>query len=103
MKTFSQLKKDLHEGVIVKTINNFIKPERNGQTRKIGKVQTNAIAFEIPLNEQKEDFRGITQTLSWLWWDKANCYDYEGNIFKVYHYTKDNERVLDFIYEILEG
>lgn len=102
MKTFSQLKKDLQVGALVKTIHNYIKPERDGQTRKIAKVQTNAIAFEIPENEQKPNIWGQLQTMSWLWWDKANCYEYEGNIFKVYHYTKDNEKILDFVYEIVK-
>ena len=103
MKTFSQLKKDLHVGVLVKTINNYIKPERNGQVRKIAKVQSNAIAFELPIEEQKPNLWGQVQTMSWLWWDKASCYEYDENIFKVYHFTDANEKILDFIYEILEG
>lgn len=102
MKTFSQLKKDLQAGTQVKTLLNNIRPEKNGQVRRIGKVQTNAIAFEIPENEQKTNLWGETQTLSWLWWDKASNYEYDGNTFKVYHTDKrTNERVLDFIYEII--
>lgn len=102
MKTFAQLKKDIKVGTTIKTICNNIKPERNGQVRKVGKVQTNAIAFEIPECEQKRNLWGELQTLSWLWWDKASNYEYDNNIFKVYHTdTKTNERVLDFIYEII--
>lgn len=104
MKTFSQLKKDIKVGTTITTILNNIRPEKNGQIRKIGKVQTNAIAFEIPLEEQKRDIFGNIQTLSWLWWDKASNYEYDGNTFKVYHIDKrTNERVLDFIYEIIGG
>lgn len=102
MKTFTQLKKDIKAGVTIKTILNIIRPEKNGQVRKVGKVQTNAIAFEIPKEEQKRDIFGNIQTLSWLWWDKASNYEYNGNIFKVYHTDKrTNERILDFIYEII--
>lgn len=102
MKSFTQLKRDIKVGTTIRTVCNNIKPERNGQVRKVGKVQTNAIAFDIPKEEQKPDFRGEIQTLSWLWWDKASNYEYDGNIFKVYHTdTRTNERVLDIIYEII--
>ena len=47
-KTFAQLKKDLKEGMEIKTVLNNIRPERNGQVRKIVKGQTNDIDFEIP-------------------------------------------------------
>ena len=52
MKSFSQLKKDIKVGTMIETILNNYKPERNGQIRKVAKVQTNAIAFEIPQEEQ---------------------------------------------------
>lgn len=104
MKTFSQLKKDLKVGTTIKTVLNNVRPEKNGQVRKIGKVQTNAIAFEIPLDEQEPNIWGKIQTLSWLWWDKASNYEYNGNIFKVYHTDKrTNERILLFVYEIIEN
>lgn len=102
-KTFAQLKKDLKEGMEIKTVLNNIRPERNGQVRKIGKVQTNAVAFEIPKEEQHTNLFGEIQTLSWLWWGKASCYDYDDNIFKVYHFDIQNNRVLDFVYEITGG
>ena len=86
-KTFSQLKKDLQVGVLVKTIANNIKPEMNGQVRAIGKVQSNAIAF---IRDDKQ--------LSWLWWGKASEYEYEDNTFKVY--SKDHSQVY-FVYEIM--
>lgn len=66
----------------------------------MGKVQSNAIAFEIPKEDQKSDFRGEIQTLSWLWWGKANQYEYENNVFKIYDEIR-GERVLSFIYEII--
>ena len=100
MKSFSQLKRDIKKGTTIKTILNVWKPEKNGQTRKVGIVQTNAIAFEIPKEEQKENLRGEIQTLSWLWWGKASQYEYENNIFKVYDEIK-GERVLSFVYQIL--
>lgn len=87
MKTFAQLKRDIKEGSLIKTILNNIKPEKNGEIRKIGKVQSNAIAFET-----------IKGKLSWLWWGKASQYEYEGNIFKVF----DNNKNLCFVYEIME-
>jgi hypothetical protein len=98
MKTFAQLKRDIKEGSKIKTILNNIKPEKNGQIREIGKVQSNAIAFEIPKHEQKRNIWGELQTLSWLWWGKASQYEYEDNIFKVF----DENKNLCFIYEILE-
>ena len=115
MKTFAQLKRDLQVGKIVKTILNIHKPERTGQDRKIGKTQSNAIAFEIPQEEQKRNWRGELMTLSWLWLDlPANYYEYDGNTFKVYAPKKINRifvngkekkeyigKELEFIYEIL--
>lgn len=101
MKTFAQLKKDMKEGTKVKTIYNAYKPERNGQVRTIGKVQTNAIAFCVPEEEQQPNIFGEVQKLSWLWWKKANNYEYEGDTVKIYDEYK-GERVLSFIYKILE-
>lgn len=98
MKTFAQLKRDIVEGVKIKTILNNIKPEKNGEIRKIGKVQSNAIAFEIPEEQQKPNIWGEIQTLSWLWWGKASQYEYEENVFKIF----DNNKNLCFVYEILE-
>lgn len=100
MKTFAQLKRDIKEGTTIKTILNNYKPDKNGQIRKVGKVQSNAIAFEIPKEDQKPDLRGEIQTLSWLWWGKANQYEYENNVFKIYDEIR-GERVLSFIYEII--
>ena len=97
-KTFAQLKRDLKVGTKVKTILNRFKEEKNGEIRRIALTQSNAIAFEIPAHT---DCFGRTQDKSWLWRDKANCYDYKDNIFKVYHFENE-ERVLDFIYEIME-
>ena len=98
MKTFAQLKRDIKEGTLIKTILNNIKAEKNGEIRKVGKVQSNAIAFEIPKEQQKTNIWGETQTLSWLWWGKASQYEYEGNVFKVF----DNNKNLCFVYEIME-
>ena len=103
MKTFAQLKRDMSEGTLVETVLNNCRPEKTGQIRKIVKAQSNAIAFEIPENEQRADFFGRTQTMSWLWWDKASCYDYDGDTVKVYHIEKDGTCSLDFIYKILAG
>lgn len=95
MKTFAQLKRDIKEGSKIKTVLNNIKPEKNGEIRKVGKVQSNAIAFEI---EPKLNIWGQTVNLSWLWWGKASQYEYENNIFKVF----DENKNLCFIYEIME-
>lgn len=92
-KSFNQLKKDLQVGVLVKTLTNNCKPEMNGQVRAIGKVQTNAIAF------LRDDDK-----LSWLWWGKASCYEYEDNVFKVYDEPRaynNYTRNLLFVYEIM--
>lgn len=94
MKTFAQLKRDIKEGTIIKTILNTYKPEKNGQIRKITAVQTNAIGFEIPEEQQ------TINKISWLWWGKASQYEYEGDTFKVYDEYKGN-RILAFIYQIL--
>lgn len=98
MKTFAQLKRDIKEGSLIKTILNNIKPEKNGEIRKVGKVQSNAIAFEIPKEQQKTNIWGEVQILSWLWWGKASQYEYQDNIFKVF----DNNKNLCFVYEIME-
>ena len=101
MKTFAQLKRDIKEGTTIKTILNTYKPEKNGQIRKITAVQTNAIGFEIP--EEQQTINPITKqinTISWLWWGKASQYEYEGDTFKVYDEYKGN-RILSFIYQIL--
>lgn len=100
MKTFAQLKRDLVKGTTIKTIYNHFKPERNGEIRKIGKVQKNAIAFEIPQEQQVKSIWGEIQTLSWLWWTKASNYEYEENIFKVYDEV-NGKKELSFIYEII--
>lgn len=93
MKSLAQLKRDIKVGTVIKTITNNIKPEKNGQVRKVAKVQTNAIVFEDLMHDSK---------LSWLWWEKAGNYEYEGNTFKVYHTdTRTNERVLGLVYEII--
>lgn len=98
MKTFAQLKRDFCEGAIIKTVLNNCKPERTGQIRKIVKVQTNAIAFEIPEKDRYRNILGVWQTLSWLYWDKASNYEYDGDTVKCYH-TDNGERILDFIYQ----
>lgn len=90
MKTFAQLKRDLKVNVAVKTLANTIKPDKNGQTRNIAIVQTNAIAFRDNTHHSG---------LSWLWWEKAGQYEYEGNTFKVYADTS-KQRLL-FAYEII--
>lgn len=89
MKSFAQLKKDLKVGVKVKTISNIVKPEKNGEIRPIGKVQTNAICFETSEGR-----------LSYLWWPKASEIEYVGNVFKVYD-NYNGQRTLVFTYEIL--
>ena len=101
MKTFSQLKRDIKEGTKIKTILNTYKPEKNGQIRKITAVQTNAIGFEIP--EEQQTINPITKQvnkISWLWWGKASQYEYDGDTFKVYDECK-GDRILSFIYQIL--
>jgi hypothetical protein len=100
MKTFSQLKRDMHEGVRVKTVLNNYKPERNGQIRKIAKVQTNAICFEIPQEEQHRDIFGNLQVLSYFWWDKASNYEYDGDTVKVFC-SANGQKELAFIYQIM--
>jgi len=93
LKSFSQLKKDLKVGVTVRTIRNNCKPEMTGEIRTISKVQTNAIAFK------RSDGKD-----SWLWWGKANNYEYENNNIKVYDEPSkynDFKRTLVFEYEIL--
>lgn len=93
MKSFAQLKKDLKVGVKIKTIQNSYKPEKNGEIRVVGKVQTNAIAFTT--TEGK---------LSYLWWPKASEVEYEGNVFKIYsepHQYNNHTRTLEFIYEVI--
>ena len=100
MKTFAQLKRDIKEGTRIKTILNTYKPDKNGQIRKVAKVQTNAIGFEIPEEQQTRNIFGKIQTISWLWWGKASQYEYEGDTFKVYDEYKGN-RILSFIYQIL--
>ena len=87
LKSFMQMRRDLQVGVIVKTIVNNIKPEREGEVRKISRVQTNAIAFKNPLNNQE----------SWLWFGKASNYEYDGKTFKVF----DDNKELLFEYEII--
>lgn len=94
MKTFAQLKRDIKEGTIIKTVNNFCKPEMSGQIRKVGKVQSNAIAFT------REDGK-----LSWIWWPKATCIEYDGDTFKVYSEPKEYNnftKELLFIYQIMK-
>ena len=101
MKTFSQLKRDIKEGTKIKTILNTYKPEKNGQIRKITAVQTNAIGFEIP--EEQQTINPITKQvnkISWLWWGKASQYEYDGDTFKVYDECK-GDRILSLIYQIL--
>ena len=89
-KSFAQMMRDLNEGAMLKTVINNVKPERNGEIRKIVKKQTNAIAFE-----NKED----ANKPSWLWWDKKHyAFEYIGNTIKVFH-KKSNE--LLFEYEIV--
>lgn len=100
MKTFAQLKRDIKEGTTIKTILNNWKPERNGQIRKVAKVQTNAIGFEIPEEQQTRNIFGEIQTISWLWWGKASQYEYEDNTFKIYD-DINGKRILSFIYEII--
>ena len=93
-KSFNQMKKDLHVGVKVKTIHNFIKPEKDGAVREIAKVQTNAIAFKD----------NTPSGLSWLWFAKAGNYEYEDNIIKVYDDPasyNNYQRTLVFEYEII--
>lgn len=102
MKTFSQLKRDITVGTTIKTIFNLYRPDKNGQIRKINKVQTNAIGFEIPEEQRTRNVFGEIQDTSWLWWGKASQYEYEDNTFKIYETIK-NERVLAFVYEILRG
>lgn len=95
MKTFSQLKRDLHTGVKVKTILNNCKPEKNGQIREILKTQSNAIVFKDETTKSGE---------SWLWYAKASNYEYEDNIVKVYddpHSCNNYTRELLFVYEIM--
>ena len=93
IKSFSQLKRDLKVGTVIKTIKNFIKPEKEGEIRQIGKVQTNAIAF------LRDDGR-----LSYLWWQGASCVEYEGDTFKVYDpasRSNNYQKTLAFIYQII--
>lgn len=94
IKSFLQLKKDLKVGTVIKTIKNFIKPEKEGEIRQIGKVQTNAIAF------LRDDGR-----LSYLWWQGgASCIEYEGDTFKVYNPParyNNYQKTLAFIYQII--
>ena len=93
MKSLSQLKRDIKVGTVIKTVINNIKPEKNGQVRKVAKVQTNAIVFEDLMYDSK---------LSWLWWGKASDYEYEENTFRVFHTDlRTNEKVLDLVYEII--
>ena len=89
VKSFAQLKRDLSLGTLVKTIHNYCKPERDGEVRKIAKVQTNAIAFERPEDIDRP---------SWIWW-KDHKVEYIDNIFKVFS-KKTNE--LYFEYEIVK-
>lgn len=89
VKSFAQLKRDLSLGTLVKTIHNYCKPERDGEVRKIAKVQTNAIAFERPEDLDRP---------SWIWW-KDHKVEYIDNIFKVFS-KKTNE--LYFEYEIVK-
>ena len=86
-KSFAQLKRDLQVGVLVKTIHNYCKPEKDGEVRKIAKVQTNAIAFETA-NPDKP---------SWIWW-KEHKVEYTDKVFKVYSKKTDE---LFFEYEII--
>jgi len=93
MKTFAQLKRDIQEGITIKTVTNNCKPEMSGQVRKVGKVQSNAIAF------LRDDGK-----LSWIWWPKANCVEYEENTFKIYDEPREYNnftRELLFVYEIV--
>ncbi len=95
MKTFAQLKRDIKEGTSIKTISNAIKPELNNQVRVVGKTQGNAIAFT------REDGK-----LSWLWWPKASCVEYDGDTFKIYEEPKPYNnftRTLAFVYQIVKG
>lgn len=88
VKSFAQLKRDLQVGTLVKTVHNYIKPEKDGQIRGIAIVQSNAIAFEAnDLNKP-----------SWIWW-KDHKVEYVGNTFKVYS-KKTGE--LFFEYAIIE-
>ena len=73
VKSFAQLKRDLQVGTLVKTVHNYIKPDKDGQIRGIAKVQSNAIAFET--NDPNKP--------SWLWW-KDHKVEYIDNTFKVY-------------------
>lgn len=102
MKTFTQLKRDIKQGIKIKTILNNCRPEKNGQVRTVAVVQSNAIGFEIPEEEQHRNIHGEIQKVSWLWWGKASQYEYENNTFKVFEDIK-GERVLLFIYEIIQG
>lgn len=86
-KSFAQLKRDLQVGVLVKTIHNYCKPEKDGEVRKIAKMQTNAIAFETANPDRP----------SWIWW-KEHKVEYTGKVFKVYSKKTDE---LFFEYEII--
>ncbi len=91
IKTFAQLKRDLQNIYLnngsIKTLTNNIKPEKNGQTRQIHNLQTNAIIFKDETTRTGN---------SYLWYPKTSYIKYYDDILEIYEDTAQTKLLFKY-------
>jgi len=68
MKTLADLKRAIKVGTKILKVDSAIKVETVGKIRTVDHVQGNA----------------FTMDKSWMWWEKKDCYEIDGDTFSVY-------------------